>query len=250
MSLPVVTISSPEKDLQTIAKEIKIDVLQKSERRISRYSTISETSEDKKSPWTLLPCSPAVTRQMLVVLAVDLLNFNSGFGIGVTSPMIAQLTGSYLDTEAASSWFASSLVIGQVLGVVISGLLGNKLGRKSTCLLAAAASTLAWAELASSRSFWRLILGRVFSGLSDCFSLSGGFMYMSEISHTKVRGSFLNSANIFFGLGIAFGYIFGSNLLWRYSCLVAIAANLTAVLILLFCFESPVFLLLKHQVDF
>ena len=246
MSLPVVTISSLEKDLPTI-KEIKIDVLQKSERR---YSIISETSEDKKSPWTLSPCSPAVARQMLVVLAIDLLNFNSGFGIGVTSPMIAQLTASYLDTEAARSWFASSLVIGQVLGVVISGVCGNKIGRKGTCMLAAAASTLAWAELASSSSFWRLILGRVFSGLSDCFSLSGGFMYMSEISDTKLRGSFLNSANIFFGLGIAFGYIFGSNLLWRYSCLVAIAANLAAVLILLFCFESPVFLLMKHQVNF
>ena len=186
----------------------------------------------------------------MVACAAGLLQFNVGYGMGLTSPMIAQLTASYLDTEAARSWFASSLVIGQVLGVVISGVCGNKIGRKGTCMLAAAASTLAWAELASSSSFWRLILGRVFSGLSDCFSLSGGFMYMSEISDTKLRGSFLNSANIFFGLGIAFGYIFGSNLLWRYSCLVAIAANLAAVLILLFCFESPVFLLMKHQVNF
>ena len=63
---------------------------------------------------------------MLVVLAVDLQQFNLGYGIGVTSPMIAQLTGSYLDTEAASSWFASSLVLGQVLGTLLGGGLASK----------------------------------------------------------------------------------------------------------------------------
>ena len=63
---------------------------------------------------------------MLVVLAVDVQQFNLGYGIGVTSPMIAQLTGSYLDTEAASSWFASSLVLGQVLGTLLGGGLASK----------------------------------------------------------------------------------------------------------------------------
>ena len=63
---------------------------------------------------------------MMVVWAVGLLQFNCGYGIGVTSPMIAQLTGSYLDTEAASSWFASSLVLGQVLGTLLGGGLASK----------------------------------------------------------------------------------------------------------------------------
>ena len=63
---------------------------------------------------------------MLVVLAVDVQQFNLGYGIGVTSPMIAQLTDSYLDTEAASSWFASSLVLGQVLGTLLGGGLASK----------------------------------------------------------------------------------------------------------------------------
>ena len=63
---------------------------------------------------------------MLVAWSVGLLHFNCGYGIGVTSPMIAQLTGSYLDTEAASSWFASSLVLGQVLGTLLGGGLASK----------------------------------------------------------------------------------------------------------------------------
>ena len=62
----------------------------------------------------------------MVACAAGLLQFNVGYGMGLTSPMIAQLTGSYLDTEAASSWFASSLVLGQVLGTLLGGGLASK----------------------------------------------------------------------------------------------------------------------------
>ena len=101
---------------------------------------------------------------MLVVFAVDLQQFNLGYGIGVTSPMIAQLTGGYLDTEAASSWFASSLNIGHMVGSVLGGGLAHKLGRKRVCMIAAAASILSWVLLSSSFAFWMLILGRILTG--------------------------------------------------------------------------------------
>ena len=187
---------------------------------------------------------------MMVVWAVDFLQFNSGYGIGVTPPMIAQLTSLYLDTEAASSWFASSLVIGQILGSVLGGGLANKLGRKRTCMLAAVASSLGWALLAASQNSWMLIVGRILIGFFDCLSLSGGYMYIAEVSDTRLRGSFLNSASIFSGLGIAFAYLFGSTLLWRYCCFTAMAMNLTAIITLSFCFESPLYLLMNKQVHF
>ena len=190
----------------------------------------------------------SIFTQMMVVWAVDFLQFNSGYGIGVTSPMIAQLTSLYLDTEAASSWFASSLVIGQILGSVLGGGLANKLGRKRTCMLAAVASSLGWALLAASQNSWMLIVGRILIGFFDCLSLSGGYMYIAEVSDTRLRGSFLNSAVIFSGLGIAFAYLFGSTLLWRYCCFTAIAMNLIAIITMTFCFESPLYLLMNNQV--
>ena len=186
--------------------------------------------------------------QMMVVWAVDCLQSLSGYGIGVTSPMIAQLTGLYLDTEATSSWFASSLVIGQILGSVLGGGLANKLGRKRTCMLAAMASSLGWALLAASQNSWMLVVGRILVGFFDCLSLSGGYMYIAEVSETRLRGSFLNSAVIFSGLGIAVAYLFGSTIPWRYCCLTAIAVNLIAIITLFFCYESPLYLLMNNQV--
>ena len=72
-------------------------------------------------------------------------------------------------------------------------------------------------------------------------------MYISEVSETKLKGSFLNSTAVASGLGIAFGYLFGCNVLWRYSCFVAIIANIIGIFALCFCYESPYFLLMSSQ---
>ena len=182
----------------------------------------------------------------MVVWAVGFLEFNCGYGTGVTSPMIGQLTGLYLDEDTAA-WFASSLVIGQVLGSLLGGGLANRIGRKKTCVLAAVGSTVGWAVLAASQSFWMLILGRIITGFFDCLSVAGGYMYVAEVTDTKLRGSFVNSLIVFCGLGIAFGYMFGSTLLWRFSCFVAMTVNLLAILILFFCLETPAFFLMNHK---
>ena len=185
----------------------------------------------------------------MVACAAGLLQFNVGYGMGLTSTMIAQLTGSYLD-QHTSSWFASSLTIGQALGSVLGGGLANKLGRKRVCMIAAAASILSWVLLSSSQAFWMLILGRILTGLFDSLSVPGGYMYIAEVSETRFRGSLLNSTDILGGLGIASGYLFGSILPWRYSCCVAMLINIISILILCFCHESPVFLLMKDKALF
>ena len=110
-----------------------------------------------KNSFTMFLC------QAMVACAAGLLQFNVGYGMGLSSPMIAQLTGSYLD-QVTSSWFASSLTIGQALGSVLGGGLANKLGRKRVCMVAAAASILSWVLLSSSQAFWMLILGRILTG--------------------------------------------------------------------------------------
>ena len=186
--------------------------------------------------------------KVLVVSGVNLITFNTGYGIGLTSPMLGQLTGLYLD-EDNFSWFASSLVIGQIIGSLVGSTIANSLGRKKTCMLAALFSSCGWAMLAASQNFWMLILARIITGLFDCLAIPGGYMYISEVSETRLKGSFLNSNAIASGLGIAFGYLFGSNFLWRYTCFVALLVNASGIMTFLLCYESPVFLLMKNQVS-
>ena len=106
---------------------------------------------------------------------------------------------------------------------------------------------LGWSVLAASQYYWMLIVGRVMTGFFDCLVIPGGYMFISEVSERKLKGSFLNSTAVASGLGIAFGYLFGSILPWRFSCFVAMIANLSGILCLLFCYESPVYLLMKKQ---
>ena len=184
---------------------------------------------------------------MLVAWSVGLLHFNCGYGIGVTSPMIAQLTGSYLD-QASAPWFASSLVLGQILGTLLGGGLANKLGRKQTCAAAALGSALSWAALAASSSLVTVVAARAVTGCCDCLSLVAGYMYISEVAETRLRGSFLNSAVVLGGLGTAAAYMCGSSLVWRYSCCAPVAANLLSLAAICCCPQSPVFLLMTNKV--
>ena len=71
-------------------------------------------------------------------------------------------------------------------------------------------------------------------------------MYISEISERKFRASFLNSTAVSYGLGIGLGYLFGSYLLWRFSCIVPLFSNIISIAILCYCYESPVYLLIKN----
>ena len=183
---------------------------------------------------------------MTAVVGTNFQIFNTGYGIGVTSPMIVQLMGNLIDDQS-TSWFASSLVIGQVFGSFLGSHLANTLGRKRTIILSAVFSIISWSLLASSQFYWMLILGRVLTGFFDCLSLAGGAMFVAEVSETKYKGSFINSTCIFSGMGIAFGYLFGSNLHWRFSCFVSVTASFLSVASLILCHESPVFLMMKNQ---
>ena len=90
------------------------------------------------------------------------------------------------------------------------------------------------------------LINRIITGVFDCLTLPVGCMYISEISERKFRGSFLNSTAVSFGLGIALGYLFGSYLPWRYSDTVPIFSNIISIAILCYCYESPVYLLIKN----
>ena len=89
-------------------------------------------------------------------------------------------------------------------------------------------------------------INRIIAGFFDSLTLPVGCMYISEISERKFRASFLNSTAVSYGLGIGLGYLFGSYLLWRFSCIVPLFSNIISIAILCYCYESPVYLLIKN----
>ena len=180
-------------------------------------------------------------------MGTNMLLSNSGYGIGVTSTMISQLYEEKLLDEAMASWFASSLVLGQILGSIFGGWLANKVGRKAACVGSGLLSVLGWVLIAGSQNSWMLILGRVWTGLTDCLIVPAGIMFISEATETRLKGSFLNSTAIASGLGIALANLIGCSCYWRFACLAPVINSLLAVVLLCLCYESPVFLLMNKR---
>lgn len=92
-----------------------------------------------------------------------------------------------------------------------------------------------------------LFLGRAITGFFDCLAVPVGIMYVSEISETKLKGSFLNTSAVASGIGIAMAYFTGTVFYWRYATAFPIIFNGLILLLLQLCQESPVYLLTKNM---
>ena len=177
----------------------------------------------------------------------NLLQLNCGYGIGYSSPCINQLLREEFFDQENSSWFASSLVVGQIFGTLLGPVLADRVGRRKACAVAAFCSIFGWSLIGLSSVQWMLFAGRAITGFFDCLAIPVGIMYVSEISETRLKGSFLNSSAVASGVGIALAYLTGTIFYWRYACAFPIVFNSVVMLLLLFCKESPVFLLTKNM---
>jgi len=182
----------------------------------------------------------AVARQAMVVTAVCIQFLTSGYGIGFSAPSLGQVKEEELLTSTELEYFASSLVVGQVVGSLLGPLLADKIGRKRTCLMAAFSSMAAWVLLSTSHTGWLLLLARALTGLADCTAGPPGMLFICEVAATNLRGTFLNSVTIASGVGIALAYLVGGSVHWQNASLLPPLLAMAAALILIFTKESPV----------
>jgi len=195
----------------------------------------------------LFSYEPKLIRQVFLVFTTNLLHLNCGYGIGFSSPCLSQMVKEEFFSQESSSWFASTLVIGQVFGSVLGPVLADRIGRRKGCAIAAFFSITGWAIMGLSSVEWMLFAGRVLTGFFDCLSIPVAIMYVSEASETNLRGSFINSSAIASGLGIALAYFTGTVFYWRYACAFPIVLSGLSLLLISFCQESPVFLLTQNK---
>ena len=181
------------------------------------------------------------------MIGTNLMTSNTGYGIGMTSSMISQLYGEKLLDESTVSWFASTLVLGQIVGSIFGAWIANRIGRKKSMIGCGFLSVIGWMILAGSQYDWMLMLGRVWTGFFDCLMVPIGIMFISETSEVTLKGSFLNSTSVASGLGIALANLIGCSFYWRLACLLPIIQCVVGVSLLCFCYESPVFLLMKKE---
>jgi len=149
----------------------------------------------------------------------------------------------------------SSLIVGCIFGVIISGKPADIFGRRKTLLVASLLFFISAIGSALSDHFYIFILFRFLGGIAVGTASTLSPMYISEISPAAKRGSLvsLNQLTIVIGILVAF---FSNYLLlnvsdnnWRWMLAVMGLPALLFFVTLLFIPESPRWLAQKERSD-
>lgn len=205
-----------------------------------------------------------VTRSHKIILALVLIaGFFNVFGqnsASVTGPSLQAVWGL---SESQVALVATLTFIAMVVGGLATGVLADRLGRKSVFNASLLVFTLAGLICAFAPNYGVLLAGRVVVGLGLGGLITIALPFLSEFMPTKFRGTavslfnmgaggFGNPAAFLFGallLGPLAPYLGGGDSAWRwYFGLLAIPA-LLAFIIYRKVPETPSFLVSQGKID-
>ncbi|KAF2137189.1 uncharacterized protein K452DRAFT_329317 [Aplosporella prunicola CBS 121167] len=168
-----------------------------------------------------------------------------------------------LSSEAIADrqgWAVSSMLLGQLVGVILSGPLGETRGRKPVILAAATCYTVGAILMAANLgSYAELLAGRVLSGLGSGFGMTVGTIYISEVAPSALRGCMatLYNANIMLGVTASYWINYGSILhlpssgswQWRAAMVLQLIPSIALFVGYSSCPESPRYLIMKGRTE-
>lgn len=109
---------------------------------------------------------------------------------------------SIADIPWLQGWVMSSALLGCLIGVVISGGLSDKYGRKFMMVLASVIFALSAFGTGAAQTINQFILFRIISGVGIGIASNISPMYLSEVSPPAVRGKFVAIYQLAIVLGI------------------------------------------------
>ncbi|XP_075041794.1 solute carrier family 2, facilitated glucose transporter member 8 [Mixophyes fleayi] len=183
----------------------------------------------------------------LVTFAAVLGPLSFGFVLGYSSPAISNLKNAddprlVLDKETAS-WFGSIVTIGAAVGGIFGGWIVDRIGRKLSLMLCAVPFVLGFMLIISAQSIWMLLCGRVLTGLASGVTSLVVPVYISETSHSRVRGTLGSCVQLMVVIGIVGAYISGMFLDWRWLAVFCSIPPFLMVMFMSFMPESPRYLI-------
>ncbi|XP_063287633.1 solute carrier family 2, facilitated glucose transporter member 8 [Pelobates fuscus] len=183
----------------------------------------------------------------LATFAAVLGPLSFGFVLGYSSPAIADLKNAedprlVLDKNAAS-WFGSIVTIGAAVGGVFGGWIVDRIGRKLSLMLCAVPFVLGFTLIIAAQNVWMLFGGRFLNGLASGVTSLVVPVYISETSHSGVRGTLGSCVQLMVVTGILGSYVAGMILEWRWLAVFCSVPPIFMLILMCFMPETPRYLI-------
>ena len=180
-----------------------------------------------------------------------------GFDTAVIAGTTHLLTLAYSLSSGQLGFTVSSALIGTVIGAMLAGIPGERLGRRDSLRIMAVLYVVCAIGCALAWSWSSLLLFRVIGGLGIGGSSVLGPMYIAEIAPAKWRGRLVGTFQINIVIGVLLAYM--SNFFiatfnlgmaeWRWQLGVAAIPALLFLVMLMTIGRSPRWLVMKARID-
>lgn len=193
----------------------------------------------------------------LIIATVSLGGLLFGFDMAVISGAVPLIKAHFNLTPGQEGMFVSSALVGCIIGVVFAGRWSDRLGRKSTLVIAGTLFLVSAIGCTFSPDFISLLTSRWVGGLGVGIASIVVPLYIAEISPSQYRGRTVTIYQLAITIGILAAYVSNALVLkydlsiaaehWRMMFLLGAIPALLLCLGLFIVPESPRWLIQKGK---
>lgn len=198
-------------------------------------------------------------RQQAICLIIAIGGLLFGFDTAVISGALLPLKQQFALDAVSEGWLVSSGLVGCIAGVLITGILSDRIGRKKTIIIAAWMFLLSAVGCAWASGISMLVLFRIVGGVGVGMASVVSPMYITEFATARQRGQMVAYYQLAITIGIVLAYASNAWLtgvelpfspqteVWRPMFLTMALPSILYLLLLLKVPESPRWLMKKGQ---
>jgi sugar porter (SP) family MFS transporter len=149
---------------------------------------------------------PGTRYTVVIALIVALGGFLMGFDAAVIAGAVGAIEVEFELTKIQLGWSVSSLSLTATMGMLLSGPLSDRIGRRLVLKVAAVLFAVSAAASAVAPDFLTFVLARMIGGFGVGAALIIAPMYIAEMAPPNIRGRMVSLAqlNIVIGISAAF----------------------------------------------
>eukprot|EP00095_Tigriopus_kingsejongensis_P011387 maker-scaffold68_size422247-snap-gene-1.14 protein:Tk11387 transcript:maker-scaffold68_size422247-snap-gene-1.14-mRNA-1 annotation:"sugar transporter" len=213
------------------------------------------TESNRQSDLLILQREANLIKMLSSALITILPGFGAGMSLAITSPALAHYKHPDLTpldvpmTEEEGSWFVSIALIFTMAGTLTSGILADRIGRKTTLILSTIILLLGWILMYAFNTFYLVLVSRCVSGIGAGITMPSAYMLLSEIALLRIRGV-LGVCNTLIG-NVAFLTSLVLAALCPFEWLIPLSSLPCVAFLALayFMSESPLWYIKKGRID-